>query len=51
MSATAIRTEGLGRDYGRHHALESVNLAIERGRVVALLGPNGAGKTTFLRLL
>ncbi|MHC4168597.1 MAG: ABC transporter ATP-binding protein [Planctomycetota bacterium] len=51
MSEAAIRTEGLGRDYGRHHALESVNLAIERGRVVALLGPNGAGKTTFLRLL
>ena len=48
---TIIKTENLGRDYGRVQALDDVNLCIEKGRVVALLGPNGAGKTTFLRLL
>ncbi len=48
---TIIKTESLGRDYGRVRALDNVNLCIEKGRVVALLGPNGAGKTTFLRLL
>ena len=48
---TIIKTENLGRDYGRVRALDKVNLCIEKGRVVALLGPNGAGKTTFLRLL
>lgn len=51
MNDAAIRTEDLSRDYGRKHALVSVDLAVERGRIVALLGPNGAGKTTFLRLL
>jgi len=51
MSDAPIRTEGLSRDYGRHHALAVVDLTIEKGRIVALLGPNGAGKTSLLRLL
>jgi ABC-2 type transport system ATP-binding protein len=32
-------------------ALDQVDLALERGRVIALLGPNGAGKTTCVKLL
>jgi len=51
MNETAIKTENLGRDYGRFCALSNVNFTLERGRVVALLGPNGAGKTTLLHLL
>jgi ABC-2 type transport system ATP-binding protein len=51
MSQKIIKTEQLGRDYGRLCALDNVSLAIEKSRVVALLGPNGAGKTTFLHIL
>jgi ABC-2 type transport system ATP-binding protein len=39
------------RRYGAVHALDSVNLAVRRGLVLAVLGPNGAGKTTAISLL
>jgi branched-chain amino acid transport system ATP-binding protein len=34
---------------GAIRALESVNLSVKRGSIVALLGANGAGKTTVIR--
>jgi ABC-2 type transport system ATP-binding protein len=39
------------KTYGEVHALRGIDLAIERGELVALLGPNGAGKTTAVRIL
>ena len=33
---------------GGHKALNSINLDIEEGEIIALLGPNGAGKTTLI---
>lgn len=48
----AVRTEGLTKIYrGRQIALNSLDLEIETGSVVAVLGPNGAGKTTLVKLL
>lgn len=32
-------------------ALEGVDLAIEKGRVMGIIGPNGAGKSTLLKVL
>jgi oleandomycin transport system ATP-binding protein len=46
-----IEAEGLTRRFGATQALAGVDIAAERGRVVALLGPNGAGKTTIVRIL
>jgi ABC-2 type transport system ATP-binding protein len=46
----AFETQGLGRRYGSHWALQGCTLEIPRGTVTALVGPNGAGKTTLLRL-
>ena len=46
-----VRLEGLTKDYGRHRALDGVDLAVGTGEVFGYLGPNGAGKTTTLRLL
>ena len=43
--------KGVSKYFGKHRALESVNLQVRRGEVLALLGPNGAGKTTAISLL
>ncbi|HEY3191895.1 MAG TPA: ATP-binding cassette domain-containing protein [Solirubrobacterales bacterium] len=48
---TAIAAEGLSKRFGRVRALESVDLEVKGGTVLALLGPNGAGKTTTVRIL
>lgn len=32
-------------------ALDGMNLAADRGEIVALIGPNGCGKSTFLRVV
>jgi ABC-type branched-subunit amino acid transport system ATPase component len=46
-----LRVEGLYASYGAVQVLRSVDLAVERGEVVALLGTNGAGKSTILRCI
>jgi ABC-2 type transport system ATP-binding protein len=44
-----LQISNLSKTYkGGTHALEGVDLAIERGEIFALLGPNGAGKTTLI---
>jgi ABC-2 type transport system ATP-binding protein len=46
-----ILTEDLGKRFDEFQAVDSVNLNIRSGEVLALLGPNGAGKTTTVRML
>jgi ABC-2 type transport system ATP-binding protein len=46
----ALRTQGLGKRYGRRWALRDCTLTVPPGRVVGLVGPNGAGKSTLLQL-
>jgi ABC-2 type transport system ATP-binding protein len=46
-----IRTEALGRRFGRRTALASVDFGVRRGEVFGLLGSDGAGKTTLLQIL
>jgi putative spermidine/putrescine transport system ATP-binding protein len=43
--------EGLSRRYGSVVALDSFDLTVHAGELIALLGPSGCGKTTTLRLL
>jgi ABC-2 type transport system ATP-binding protein len=45
------RLHSVTKRYGQTTALDSLNLSLHPGEVVALLGPNGAGKTTAVRLL
>jgi ABC-2 type transport system ATP-binding protein len=48
---TAIRTNGLSKDFGQGHGLFELDLDVDRGEVFGFLGPNGAGKSTAMRLL
>ncbi len=47
----AIAAEDLTKRYGDVLAVDSLDLAVERGEVYGFLGPNGAGKTTTMRML
>jgi ABC-2 type transport system ATP-binding protein len=51
MTATLVRTAGLGKRFGSNWALSDCTLEIPAGSVTALVGPNGAGKTTLLHLV
>ena len=39
-----IEAEGLAKRFGNTQALAGVDIAAERGSVLALLGPNGAAR-------
>lgn len=36
---------------GRKEAVSSLNLTLNRGRIIGLLGPNGSGKTTLIKMI
>ncbi|WP_329615360.1 ABC transporter ATP-binding protein [Streptomyces brevispora] len=47
----AITVAGLHKSFGRTHALDGLDLAVESGEVHGFLGPNGSGKSTTIRVL
>lgn len=46
-----LECKNLSKIYINKQALNTVNLSIERGRIVGLLGPNGSGKTTLIKII
>ncbi|MFI1397701.1 ABC transporter ATP-binding protein [Streptomyces sp. NPDC020681] len=46
---SGIRFENVSVAYGGNVVLDSLDLTVEPGEVMALLGPSGSGKTTALR--
>lgn len=45
-----LECNNLTKSFGGTHALNGINLQMQRGRIVGLLGPNGSGKTTIIKL-
>ncbi len=48
---SVVRLEGITKDYGALRALDTLDLTIEEGELLALLGPSGCGKTTTLNVV
>ena len=46
-----LRLREVSKSFGATQALDSADLEVNKGEIVALLGPTGCGKTTALRVL
>jgi branched-chain amino acid transport system ATP-binding protein len=51
MSKTLLKLENLTMKFGGVTALNTVNLEVKEGEILALIGPNGAGKTTVFNVI
>ncbi|MFH1765529.1 MAG: ATP-binding cassette domain-containing protein [Gemmatimonadota bacterium] len=51
LNEAVIRLDGVTKRFGKHTAVSSLDLEIQKGTVYGLLGPNGSGKTTTLRIM
>ncbi len=46
-----IEVRNVTKKYGKHVALDNLNLTIEHGKIYGLLGENGAGKSTTMNII
>jgi branched-chain amino acid transport system ATP-binding protein len=51
MDPTALRIEGLTKDFAGLRAVDDVSFSLESGEILGLIGPNGSGKTTTINVI
>jgi len=51
MNKTVLKTENLSKNFGKHKAVDGVNITLNQGDVYGFVGPNGAGKSTVIKMM
>ncbi len=51
MSEFILRTEAVGKQFGKFVALRDVTAGFRTGQLTGIIGPNGAGKSTYFNTL
>lgn len=47
----AIQARGVAKHYGALHAVDGIDLMVQRGEIFGLIGHNGAGKSTLFKMM
>jgi ABC-type branched-subunit amino acid transport system ATPase component len=47
----ALQINNLIKKFGGVHAIDSLSIAFEKGKITGIIGPNGSGKTTLVNVL
>jgi ABC-2 type transport system ATP-binding protein len=48
---TVMVLKNLTKKYGKHIAVDNINIEVHKGETIGLVGPNGAGKTTTIKMI
>jgi branched-chain amino acid transport system ATP-binding protein len=51
MNDVILRTEAVGKNFGKFCALSDITASFPRGALTSIIGPNGAGKSTYFNLI
>ncbi len=51
MDPQPIVVKGLRKSFGAQQVLKGIDLAVDKGQILAILGKSGTGKSVFLKLL
>ena len=51
MEPQPIVVKGLRKSFGEQQVLKGIDLAVDKGEILAILGKSGTGKSVLLRLL